>query len=511
MKLETFIARRLDHTGRKSGIMLRVATLCVAVSVTVMLIALSVVNGFRRTVTEKVSGFSSDIQITAVGSGNSYEVPPVVYDPEFAESLRTAPGVTHVQRFATKAGIIRQDSTIQGIVLKGYAPETDTTFLHRQMVAGRIPVYSDTARSREAVISESLSRSLRLQCGDRFEVLFIGSSAPRRDRLRVAGIYNSGMAEFDRMTVIGDLAIVQRLNGWSRDQISGYELAVSPGTDLNETAWYLSDELQPASVLDGWGEAAADTEDQTSNTESPTANTEDPVSDEITLSDTASTPDAETPQGTTSPFTTAPSTATQGTSLFGTTADLATTAQNDSDNPNAPKNPDTPEESEDSYTSPDLEITTVTDRYPQIFDWLQMLGLNTTIVIVIMLVVAVVNMSSGVLIVVLEQTRTIGILKALGMGNAPLQRTFIVRSVGITLRGVLWGDLIGLALCLIQQYTGVISLDPESYMMAAVPVRIDWLQVVALNLGTLAVITLSMVLPTAIIARITPDKSIRFQ
>lgn len=503
MKLETFIARRLGHTGRKSGIMLRVATLCVAVSVTVMLIALSVVNGFRRTVTEKVSGFSSDIQITAVGSGNSYEVPPVVYDPEFAESLRTAPGITHVQRFATKAGIIRQDSTIQGIVLKGYAPETDTTFLHRQMVAGRIPVYSDTARSREAVISESLSRSLRLQCGDRFEVLFIGGSAPRRDRLRVAGIYNSGMAEFDRMTVIGDLAIVQRLNGWSRDQISGYELAVSPGTDLNETAWYLSDELQPASVLDGcWGEAAADTEDPSSATESPAA-------DEATLSNT--TPDAETPQGTTSPFTTDPSTATQGTSLFGATADLATTTQDDSDNPNAPENRDAQEESEDSYTSPDLEITTVTDRYPQIFDWLQMLGLNTTIVIVIMLVVAVVNMSSGVLIVVLEQTRTIGILKALGMGNAPLQRTFIVRSVGITLRGVLWGDLIGLALCLIQQYTGVISLDPESYMMAAVPVRIDWLQVVALNLGTLAVITLSMVLPTAIIARITPDKSIRFQ
>ena len=503
MKLETFIARSLGHTGRKSGIMLRVATLCVAVSVTVMLIALSVVNGFRRTVTEKVSGFSSDIQITAVGSGNSYEVPPVVYDPAFAESLRTAPGVTHVQRFATKAGIIRQDSTIQGIVLKGYAPETDTTFLHRQMVAGRIPVYSDTARSREAVISESLSRSLRLQCGDRFEVLFIGSSAPRRDRLRVAGIYNSGMAEFDRMTVIGDLAIVQRLNGWSRDQISGYELAVSPGADLNETAWYLSDEFQPTSVLDGWGEAAADTEDQTSDTESPAA-------DKTTLSDTASTPSPETQQGA-SPSTTDPSTATQGTSLFGATADLATTTQNDSDNPNAPENPDAPEESEDSYTSPDLGITTVTDRYPQIFDWLQMLGLNTTIVIVIMLVVAVGNMSSGVLIVVLEQTRTIGILKALGMGNAPLQRTFIVRSVGITLRGVLWGDLIGLALCLIQQYTGIISLDPESYMMAAVPVRIDWLQVVALNLGTLAVITLSMVLPTAIIARITPDKSIRFQ
>lgn len=140
-----------------------------------------------------------------------------------------------------------------------------------------------------------------------------------------------------------------------------------------------------------------------------------------------------------------------------------------------------------------------------------MLGLNTAIVIVIMLTVAVVNMSSGVLIVVLEQTRTIGILKALGMRNAVLQRIFVLRSVRITLRGLLWGNLTGLVLCLVQQYTGVVTLDPESYMMAAVPVRVEWWQVVCLNAGTLAVVTLAMALPTAIVARIAPDKSIRFQ
>lgn len=419
--LETFIARRLGGTGRKAGIMLRVAALCVAVSVTVMLIALGVVNGFRSTVTGKVSGFAADIQMTAQGSGNSYEAPPVVYDSSLVADMAATEGVAHVQRFAAKAGILRGDSTIQGIVLKGFAPETDTSFLHEQLIAGRVPLFSDSVRCREAVVSSTLGRAMGLGLGDKFEVLFVGDDAPRRDRLRVAGIYSSGMEEFDRMTVIGDLGVVQRLNGWNRNQIGGYEIAVKPGANQEEVAYLLSETVHSGSVLDGWG-----------------------------------------------------------------TTDTDETAEN-------------------------LEISTITDRYPQIFDWLEMLGLNTTIVIVIMLVVAVVNMASGVLIVVLEQTRTIGILKALGMRNGSLQRIFVLRSVGVTLRGLLWGNAVGFAVCLVQRYTGVLTLDPESYMMATVPVEVDWLQVVLLNIGTFAVITLAMALPAAIIARVTPDKSIRFQ
>lgn len=424
--LETFIARRLGGTGRKAGIMLRVATLCVAVSVTVMLVALGVVNGFRSTVTEKVSGFAADIQVTALGSGNSYETPPVAYDSSLVADIASTEGVARVQRFAAKAGIIRGDSSILGIVLKGFAPETDTSFLHRQMTAGHIPAYADGVRNRDAVISQSLGRAMGLSIGDKFEVLFVGDDAPRRDRLRVTGIYDSGMAEFDRMTVIGDISVVQRLNGWGAEQIGGYEITVTPGAERDEVAYRLSETVHSGSVPGGWSGWGD--------------------------------PDL----------------------------DADATAEN-------------------------LEIATVTDRYPQIFDWLGMLGMNTTIVIVIMLVVAVVNMASGVLIVVLEQTRTIGILKALGMRSGTLQRIFVLRSTGITLRGLLWGNLAGLAICLIQQHTGLVTLDPESYMMAAVPVRVEWMQVVLLNIGTLAVITLAMGLPTAIIARITPDKSIRFQ
>ena len=220
MLLETFIASRLGSGGRRTDVMRRVATLCVAVSVAVMSVALGVVNGFRSTVAEKIAGFAADVQITAFGNGNGYETTPVTFDSTWVQQLREVPGVGSVQRFAIKAGIVRGDEAIQGVVLRGLAPESDTTFLHRQLVEGRIPTYSNTVRNREAVISENLSRSMRLGLGDRFEVLFVGEETPRRDRLRVAGIYRSGMEEFDRLTVFGDLGVVQRLNGWTTEPVS---------------------------------------------------------------------------------------------------------------------------------------------------------------------------------------------------------------------------------------------------------------------------------------------------
>ncbi|MDE5945061.1 MAG: ABC transporter permease [Rikenella sp.] len=422
--------------------MQRVATLCVAASVAVMTVALGVVNGFRTTIEEKIAGFAADIQIAALGNGSGYEMLPVVFDSALVREIETeVPGVERVQRFAAKTGIVRGDESIQGIVLRGLGPESDTAFLHRQLVAGRIPTYSDTVRNRDAVISESLSRSMRLGLGDRFELLFVGDEAPRRDRLRVAGIYRSGMEEFDRMTVFGDLGVVQRLNGWGREQIGGYEILLAAESDAAEAA-RAADRILDGGATDENEEEATDEEEAW---------------------------------------------------------DIWTTAGA------------TDETTDAGGYGQRLVAATVAERYPQIFDWLAMLRLNTTIVIVIMLAVAVVNMASGVLIGVLEQTRTIGILKALGMENGPLQRTFVLRSVGITLRGLLWGNLAGLTLCLVQQYTGIVALDPENYMMAAVPVRIDWGEILALNLGTLAVVTLAMGLPTAIVARIAPEQSIRFQ
>lgn len=158
-----------------------------------------------------------------------------------------------------------------------------------------------------------------------------------------------------------------------------------------------------------------------------------------------------------------------------------------------------------------INVDTVRDRYPALFDWLDMLDLNTVIVIVIMLVVAGVNMISGLLIIILEQTRTIGTLMTQGMSPRSIQKIFLYRSLYITLIGLLWGNAIGLALALLQQHFGIVTLDEALYMVDAVPVAVVWSQILLFNLGSIAAMTLLMTLPTMIITRMKPEIAVRFQ
>ena len=146
-----------------------------------------------------------------------------------------------------------------------------------------------------------------------------------------------------------------------------------------------------------------------------------------------------------------------------------------------------------------------------IFDWLNAHNVNAAVIIVVMLVVAVFNMISALLIILLEKTSMIGVLKALGMGNRALQKMFVIRSSFIILKGMLWGNVAGIGLCLLQYYTGWLSLSQEGYFLTTVPVWLDWGWLVLLNLATFALIVALLALPTLIISLILPEKSIRFE
>ena len=157
-----------------------------------------------------------------------------------------------------------------------------------------------------------------------------------------------------------------------------------------------------------------------------------------------------------------------------------------------------------------LVITNLKESNPLIFDWLDTHDLNALIVIIVMLLVAVFNMIAAMLIILLEKTSLIGILKALGMNNGAIQRMFIYRSSHIVLKGMLWGNGIGLAACYFQRYTGLLTLNADGYFLTTVPIHIDWGIIALLNLGVFAVIVLMQVLPTRIVSRVQPEKTIRF-
>ncbi|MBR4138290.1 MAG: ABC transporter permease [Bacteroidales bacterium] len=164
------------------------------------------------------------------------------------------------------------------------------------------------------------------------------------------------------------------------------------------------------------------------------------------------------------------------------------------------------------YSIPTALVSyTAMETYPQIFDWLELQDMNVVIIIVLMLLVAGITIISMLLIIILERTSTIGLLKAMGASNGLIRSIFLKRSCRILLIGMAIGNVIGIGLCLIQKFTNLISLSPESYYLSAVPIELNIWHILALNAGTMILWVQMMLLPTMLINNIRPSKSIRFE
>jgi lipoprotein-releasing system permease protein len=164
------------------------------------------------------------------------------------------------------------------------------------------------------------------------------------------------------------------------------------------------------------------------------------------------------------------------------------------------------------YSIPtNLVSYTAMESYPNIFDWLELQDMNVVIIIALMLLVAGITIISMLLIIILERTSTIGLLKAMGASNGLIRSIFLKRSCRILLIGMIIGNIIGIGLCLVQQHFNIISLSPESYYLSAVPIELNIWYILALNVGTLILWILMLLLPTMLINNVRPSKSIRFE
>ena len=157
-----------------------------------------------------------------------------------------------------------------------------------------------------------------------------------------------------------------------------------------------------------------------------------------------------------------------------------------------------------------LRVQTIVEKYPYIFDWIGLFNTNLWVILILMVLVAGFNMVSGLLIMILERTNMIGILKAMGAKDASLRRIFMYNGVFLISRGLLWGNLLGIGLCLIQYYYRVFTLDQASYYIDYVPVSINVYHIILLNIGAMVVTLLMLFLPSFVITRITPIKAIKF-
>ncbi|PAM92602.1 transmembrane permease [Flavobacterium sp. IR1] len=161
-------------------------------------------------------------------------------------------------------------------------------------------------------------------------------------------------------------------------------------------------------------------------------------------------------------------------------------------------------------TSSSLDTKTIIEKYSYIFDWLQLFDFNIIVILAVMIIVATINMVVALLVLILERTQMIGILKAVGANNWSVRKIFLYNAFYLIVRGLFWGNLIGISLLLIQQHFGVIQLNPENYYVNQAPVYINWIYVILLNLLTIAVCFIVLLIPSYIITKISPVKAIRF-
>jgi lipoprotein-releasing system permease protein len=410
MWFEFFITKKIIHNKERSfsRLIIGIARVAIALSLTVMLISTSLVNGFRATISDKVYGFWGHINISKQSLRNSFDDEPIYKKDDFVQEVQSIDGIQSIQMYARKAAIIKTKTDIEGIIMKGVGSDFDWSQMDKYLVAGEPMDLTGTEVNRSALISKNTADRLGFDVGDSVLLHIIdqkenGEYEQMYRKLRINGIYNTGLEEFDKLFVLVDIRHIQRLNNWTVDQIGGYEV-------------FVKDPEQIASV----------------------------------------------------------------------------------------------EKIVDKKADPFWEVQTIQQIIPSVFDWLNLQKVNEWIILTLMILVALINMVTSLLILILERTNMIGILKALGSTNNSIRKIFLLNASNIILKGMLWGNIIGLGLSLLQMQFGFIKLPEGSYYVSVAPVKIDIIWVLMLNIGTFVISILFLIIPSLFVSKIRPIKAIRF-
>ncbi len=396
MDVSFFIARRLRYKGR-------IVTAAVAVSFLVVIIAVAVSAGFRHEIQAGISKTAGDIVLTAPDFNYLDEKSPLNVNQSYMPYIEELDGVRDISAVICRAGIVRHNAEIYGVMVKG--------------VEGGVPKatgahVSDTVTLAVAVPS-TMAKVAGLKKGDKLLTYFISEKVKVR-QFNVVDIYEPWVHIDDsHFLVYADISDMRRLNEWTDDQVSMFEVSLSDGYNGRE---------------------------QLQNMESRIRNV---IYDNM------------------------------------------------------------------DYEDDWLVASSSVRRAPQIFDWFGVIDFNAVFVILLMIAVAGVNMITGLLIMLFENVSTIGLLKSIGMKNTAIARVFLTSAMGVVLKGMLIGNVLAFAFCMLQDATHFITLDPVNYFVSYVPIHIDPAAVLFADGIAFVAIMLLLLLPSLFVLRVDPAKTVK--
>ncbi|WP_299821022.1 FtsX-like permease family protein [uncultured Pontibacter sp.] len=401
MNISKYISDKISEVqaGTFTSSVTKIAIISIAAGIAIMIVSFAILEGFRNEIRDKIFSFGSHLQVSKYDTNNSYEGAPISKNIGLTDSIV---GVKKIQPFARKTAIIKTEDEVLGVVLKGVGRDYDLSAMQQNLKSGELIAYNDSSSSLDVLLSQTIASKLQLDIGDEAIFYFI-QTPPRARKLKVKGIFNTGLEEFDEVFVIGDIGLIRELNNWPDSLAGGIEIVLTDFNQIDQVAEQVFDQM--------------------------------------------------------------------------------------------------------NY---DLQLEKITDRHAQLFDWLKLLQKNVVIFLVLITFVATFNMVSTVFIMIIERINMIGVLKAVGATDAQIRKIFVFRGLSLTLKGLLWGNVIGLGFCALQYYFEFIPLDPENYYMDRVPISWNFGMVLILNVVTLVLTMLAILIPAAMVARIKPVKAIKF-
>ncbi len=393
------IAKRITLQSKRSfsKLIVRIAIAGISLGVLVMLMSIGIIRGFKSTIKEKLNGFSGEVQINAY-QPNSFEKNYFIQrDATIEQKIRGINGVENYFSYATKIALLKINNRAEPVILKGVSDINSYQFIIQSIISGK-----RLNDKNEILISKILSDKFNIKINQSAFFYFADQQIKIR-KLKVVGIYETGIEELDRNTIISDLGLIRSVNDWSENQTGAYQISLKTNTDTELIVDQLNDLL--------------------------------PL---------------------------------------------------------------------------DQKAISNKELYPNLYDWVELLNVNAKVIIILMLLVAGINMISALLILILERTSFIGILKTLGAGNTAIRKIFYYNASYLIAIGLIIGNVFTITLALVQQQTHLIKLDQRSYFMSYVPVDLNLSDFIYINIGTYIVCMIFVFMASFLITRISPLKAIRF-
>ena len=408
----TFLSRGLsrgDKAGtRRVSALLRLTTIGVALSLSVMLLSVTIILGFHRQIHEFAFSQTGHISLNGYGSNWKTSTTPVYVSPELLSFLREEKGISSVSPLIQQAGLLKTEGDFSGILLYGIDSTFRSRYFTEQVKSGTLPSFSESEYSRPPIVLPShVARRMNYKIGDAVRIYFFGEKM----RVRVfelQAIYESTGLELS--PALCPISSLQRLNHWDENTYSRLIIMLQDPDAAYPTLEHLISTLQARPDLIG----------------------------------------------------------------------------------------------EENYG-----LNLGQELQPELFNWLAFLDTNVYALLSLMVLVGGFAMITGLIIIVLDKSKQIGILKALGATNRQLRQTFLQIAARLILRGIFWGNAIALVLSLAQRQFKIIKLNPANYFTDSVPIHFDLPLWVAINVGTLIVILLMVLVPASLVSRIHPAESMR--